>query len=667
MRLIRVGAASLNQTPMDWEGNERRVRAAIAAARAQGVRLLCLPELCLSGYGCEDAFHSPATLDASWTLLARVLPDTHGLAVAVGLPVLHGGALFNGVALLVDGVLAGVFCKRHLAGDGVHYEPRWFKPWPEGGRATHRVVYGPLAGMDVPIGDRVVDLGGVRVGFEICEEAWVARRPGADLAARGADVVLNPSASHFAFHKHAVRERFVLEGSRAFGVTYVLANLMGNESGRVIYDGGCSIATGGSMVARGRRFTFSEIDVVAATVDVDLDRTRRARTSSFRTQSVAEAGATIDLPFAWGHPPAEPCVALADVVEVKEEVCARALALALHDYTRKSRSHGWVVSLSGGADSAVVALLCTWSLRLAVAELGLDAVRARFGFVPGLEACADVLALCGRMLTTVYQSTRNSGEVTRRAAETVAAALGARHHAWSVDALVEGYIGLAGAALGRPLDWATDDIALQNIQARARAPGAWMLANVENKLLLATSNRSEAAVGYATMDGDTSGGLSPIAGLDKAYLLTWLRWAASAGLAELGATPALEVITAQQPTAELRPAADAQTDESDLMPYIILDAIERMAIRDKDGPVEVWTRLCAQRPEIAPRQLGVWVKRFFQLWVRNQWKRERFAPAFHLDDENLDPKSWCRFPILCGNYAVELRALERALDDGSGR
>lgn len=666
MRLIRVGAAALNQTPMDWPGNERRVLEAIAAARADGVRLLCLPELCLSGYGCEDAFHSPAVLEAGWELLARILPQTDGMAVTVGLPVLHCGALYNCVALLVDGELRGLFAKRHLAGDGVHYEPRWFKPWPIGARALHRIARGPLAGNDVPIGDHIVALGGVRLGFEICEEAWVARRPGAELAAQGADLVLNPSASHFAFGKQAVRDRFVLEGSRAFGVTYVLANLMGNESGRVVFDGGCRIASGGAMVAVGRRLRFAEVELVSATVDVDLDRTRRARSTSFQTVGIDLPGAILDVPFAWGHPaapgPGEPPALEA---EHTDEVFARAIALALFDYTRKSRSAGWVVSLSGGADSAAVCALCAMSLRLAAAELGLPGLKARLSYMPQLADADDVFAVVRRMLTTVYQSTRNSGPVTEAAAAGVAEALGAAHHAWSVDAVVEQYIALASAALGRPLAWETDDITLQNIQARARAPGAWMLANVENKLLLATSNRSEAAVGYATMDGDTAGGLSPIAGIDKAALRRWLRWLEQRGLPELGPVPAMRLINDQQPTAELRPPASGQTDESDLMPYPILDAIERMAIRDKDGPVEVWTRLCARMPELPPAQLGAHVRRFFQLWVRNQWKRERFAPAFHVDDENLDPKTWCRFPILCGNYEVELQALARAVAEAA--
>ena len=135
--------------------------------------------------------------------------------------------------------------------------------------------------------------------------------------------------------------------------------------------------------------------------------------------------------------------------------------------------------------------------------------------------------------------------------------------------------------MGRQLSWERDDLALQNIQARARGPSVWLLANIRGALLLATSNRSEAAVGYATMDGDTCGGLSPIAGIDKAFLRRWLVWLEKEGPAEHGPMPALSAVNVQEPTAELRPSQAGQTDESDLMPYEVLDVAERAAIRDK--------------------------------------------------------------------------------------
>jgi NAD+ synthase (glutamine-hydrolysing) len=126
--------------------------------------------------------------------------------------------------------------------------------------------------------------------------------------------------------------------------------------------------------------------------------------------------------------------------------------------------------------------------------------------------------------------------------------------------------------------------------------------------------------------------------------------------------PALSMINVQAPTAELRPQASKQTDEDDLMPYPLLDAIEKAAIRDKLAPVEVWLRMQMEFPQYTKPQLGQWVERFFQLWCRNQWKRERYAPSFHVDDENLDPKTWCRFPILSGGFERELLELRQMVD-----
>ena len=261
------------------------------------------------------------------------------------------------------------------------------------------------------------------------------------------------------------------------------------------------------------------------------------------------------------------------------------------------------------------------------------------------------------LLVCAYQATRNSGAVTYTAAEKLAVALGAEFHRWEIDELVLSYRALIEAAEQRPLTWEQDDITLQNIQARVRAPGIWMMANLRSALLLSTSNRSEAAVGYATMDGDTCGGLSPIAGIDKAFLRHWLRWVETVGVTDLGKIPELKWVNQQAPTAELRPPEATQTDESDLMPYEILDAIERAAIRDKRSPIECVRTIREQFSQFPLDTLGRYVERFFRLWCRNQWKRERYAPSFHVDDENLDPKTWCRFPILSGGFEQELQEM----------
>src|SRR5689334_16605750 len=128
MKLIKVAAAVLNQTPLDWNGNKARILAALDDARAQGVKILCLPEMCVCGYNCEDAFHSPGLHRMAWQVLQEILPATKGLVVSLGLPLQHHNGIFNAACLVADGKILGFVAKRFLAGDGIHYEPRWFKP-----------------------------------------------------------------------------------------------------------------------------------------------------------------------------------------------------------------------------------------------------------------------------------------------------------------------------------------------------------------------------------------------------------------------------------------------------------------------------------------------------------------------------------------------------------
>ncbi len=653
MKLLRVGAAVLNQTPLDWEGNTARARQAIELAREQGVSVLCLPELCLTGYGCEDAFPAPGTQEQAWRSLQELLPATKGMVVSFGLPLLYAGGLFNTACLVADRKILGFVAKQNLAGEGIHYEPRWFKPWPKGVRAEIE-----LAHKLYPIGDLIFDCGGVRIGFEICEDAWVAERPGAYLAREAVDVILNPSASHFAFGKHEVRLRFVIEGSRAFSVAYVYANLLGNEAGRAIYDGDAMIASAGTLLATGPRFSYADCHVTSAVVNIETIRLGRARTGSFRPSITSDAPRIIDTDFNYPALSPTPSVVTRPGWEnspwIKEEEFTRAVSLSLFDYLRKSRSRGFVVSLSGGADSTACSLLSAWLADFGMQELGREAFLHKLGYLSELQAAQSPREVTKKLLTCVYQATRNSGEVTRNAAEVVAEGIGAEFLQFDVDALVQEYIRVVSQAIGRELTWEQDDIALQNIQARTRSPSVWLLTNIRGALLLSTSNRSEAAVGYATMDGDTSGGLAPIAGIDKAFLRRWLRWVETHGPEGIGPTPAVNAVNEQQPTAELRPSSANQTDEADLMPYELLDAVERLAIRDKMSPLDILQRVRVDFPMYELRPLSVWVDRFFRLWCRNQWKRERYAPSFHLDDENLDPRSWCRFPILSGGYQREL-------------
>ena len=676
MLVLRVAAAAINQTPLDWAGNLRRINAVIDEALDGRVDILCLPELCITGYGCEDAFFSLSTRHQALASLAEIVERTRdkNIVIAVGFPFVIQKTLYNCVALVADGRILGIVPKQNLASDGLHYEPRWFKPWPAGTRVTVPIKNSNGAVLDIHVGDIIFDIRGFKIGIEICEDAWVAERPGASLAKRGVDIILNPSASHFAFGKNEVRKSFVIEGSRAFHCTYVYANLLGNESGRVIFDGDTLVAQNGKLVASGPRFSFKDHILTTANVDISKTRTAQMVNGAFRPELEWEGVNCRDHRFASDQPILED-KEIVDTKMTKFEEFERAASLGLFDYMRKSQSKGFVLSLSGGADSSACACLIRKTIENGLAELGPLEFVTRSGFIVDIDAdvqnCIQILepdeehkvcftkAILSHWLTCIYQGTENSSQATLDSAETLANGLGAQFNVWNVDDLVAAYVLRVEKALGRSLSWDTDDIPLQNIQARVRSPGVWMIANIKRALLISTSNRSEAAVGYATMDGDTSGSLSPIAGVDKQFVLEWLLHLKD----ESVYWKALEDYYKLEPTAELRPLDQNQKDEDDLMPYPVLELIEECAIRDKMSPAEVFQNIIwnPTYTDVGAKKVFEWVEKFFKLWSRNQWKRERYAPSFHYDDENLDPRSWCRWPILSGGMAQDLEQLKKAL------
>src|SRR5262245_7267018 len=159
MKLIKVGVASVNQTPFAWDDNFAHLKLAIDKARADGVSVLCLPELAITGYGCEDAFFMDGLQDLAFAQLEQLAALTQGMVVAVGLPLYHEKALHDAAALLADGKIVGFVGKQFLAGDGIHYEPRWFKPWPAAEVDVLERVADDGSIRRFPIGDLVFDVG----------------------------------------------------------------------------------------------------------------------------------------------------------------------------------------------------------------------------------------------------------------------------------------------------------------------------------------------------------------------------------------------------------------------------------------------------------------------------------------------------------------------------
>jgi NAD+ synthase (glutamine-hydrolysing) len=611
-RILKIAGATVNQTPIDWRNNTANILAAIQSARDQQVKVLCFPEMTITGYGCEDLFLSDWVPERAWTELETIAKACDDITVCVGLPLKIKNVTYNGAAVLQNKKIVGVTLKQNLALDGVHYEPRWFTAWPANETTTIE-----RNGKAIRVGDIIYEANGIKFGFEICEDAWRVNRSGYRLCERGVDLILNPSASHFALGKSELREKqVVIDGSEKFNCAYLFVNLLGNEAGRMIYDGDIIFGQRGKLLGVNKRLSFQSFNLLSCEINFDV-------------------------------PEKSQVLPTVDSKERNEEF-ARAESLALFDYLRKSKAKGFVLSLSGGADSSLCAVIVAEMIRRGVEELGFE----KFCACLGLPSITDQQGITQQLLTTAYQSTYNSSETTLEAAKTLAYSLGAEFHHWIISDQLDQYTEKIELELGRKLTWETDDIALQNIQARMRSPIIWLMANVKQCILLTTSNRSEGDVGYTTMDGDTSGSLAPIAGIDKPFIIQWLKWAEK-NLHYVG----LHAVNNLQPTAELRPLSRSQTDEKDLMPYTLLVDIERLAIRDRKPPVEVFMTLAIHYPDKG--ELKLYITKFFKMWAANQWKRERIAPSFHIDDFNVDPRGWCRFPILSGNFMEELKALER--------
>lgn len=613
MSTLRISCATVNQTPLDWTGNLNHIISAIEEAKNEGTELLCFPELAITAYSSEDLYLSYWFPQKALKQLEKLLPHCNRITVAVGLPVRIQNKVYNCMAIIENTELKGFVAKQFMAIDGVHYEFRWFTPWE-----AHQVISFDFFGKEVPLGDIIFEKKGIKYGFEICEDAWRGEiRPGYRLRDRKVDIIFNPSASHFAMGKTIQREDLICESSKIFNVTYFYINLLGNESGRMIFDGEIMVARNGEILLKNQLLSFKDFQV-------------KTFVYGQNTESQTPVHTLLN----------------------KNEEFVQAAALGLFDYLRKSKSKGFVLSLSGGADSSTIAILVSEMVRRGVKELGSETFlkKLNLDFTPQTDQPEKEIV--GQILTTAYQASENSSKSTFESAKTLAESIGAGFLNWKISKEVKSYTKKIEKALGRKLTWEKDDLALQNIQARARSPIIWLLANLKNALLLSTSNRSEGDVGYATMDGDTSGSISPIAAVDKYFIINWLRWAET----HLD-YPGLKFVNSLQPTAELRPLENHQTDEADLMPYALIVEIEKLAIRDRRSPLDVYLIL---KDELAidTDLLKSYVKKFFRLWSRNQWKRERLAPSFHLDEFNVDPKTWYRFPILSGSYEEELKELD---------
>ncbi|RYZ48232.1 MAG: hypothetical protein EOP07_26025, partial [Proteobacteria bacterium] len=327
-------------------------------------------------------FSSVHTARMALNSLEIVLQETDGITVMVGLPVYHRGSMYNCAAVLQNKKLLGINAKKILTREGVHYEPRWFRPWP-----FHHVDLIRIFGQEVPFGDITYQLGNLQLGIVICEEAWSSEGTASDSSLSGCELVVNLSASHFALGKSQIRETLVADASRAFQAYYLYTNMIGLESGRIIYDGDCLLGEFGKISRRSKRFQLNDGSLLVRDIDLDLARVSKLKNRSVldNTQTGADDRNVVGEALK-KLPSTAPKILdqwkgeAEDLYTTPEMEFLQAEKVGLFDYLRKSGSTGFMISLSGGCDSSVIATLCAHTLAEALKELGPKELSAKLNW-----------------------------------------------------------------------------------------------------------------------------------------------------------------------------------------------------------------------------------------------------------------------------------------------
>jgi NAD+ synthase (glutamine-hydrolysing) len=507
-RRLRIALAQIDPTVGDVKGNARLCAEWIARAREAGAGLVVLPELVISGYPPEDLLLRSDFLDACRAALDELAREVDGIVAVIGFPE-RDLAVHNSAAVIAAGSVQAVYRKALLPNYGVFDERRYFEPGDEPG---------------------LIELGDLRIGITICEDIWFPGPPASVEALAGAGLIVNASASPYHRGKGVARERMVADRAREAGAAFALCNAVGGQD-ELVFDGhSVVVSAGGEMLARGPQ--FAEALVLC---DLELEPREPAGEG-------ARVLARLDLPEPSGT--VEPTLAkpLDPVAEVYE-----ALTLGLADYVEKNGFERVLVAVSGGIDSALVALLA-----------------------------AD--ALGAERVTCVVMPSPHSSAETQADARTIAANIGAELVEIPIEEAMNAYDGLLASAAGG--DGSADGLAAENVQARIRGNLIMALSNRHGWLVLTTGNKSEMSVGYATLYGDMAGGFAVIKDVPKTMVYDLVRYRNERAGRELVPRSVLE----RAPSAELRPD---QRDDDSLPPYELLDRILEAYVEDDQGREEM--------------------------------------------------------------------------------
>ncbi|XP_057520438.1 glutamine-dependent NAD(+) synthetase [Amaranthus tricolor] len=657
MRLLKVATCNLNQWAMDFDCNLKNIQESITRAKNAGAVIRLGPELEITGYGCEDHFLEQETIDHAWECLEKLLLGdwTDGILCSFGMPVIYRSQRYNCQVLCMNRKVIMIRPKMWLANDGNYRELRWFTAWKTKELVDFQLPIADAISQEIaPFGYGFIDFLDTTVAAEICEELFTPDPPHAELSLNGVEVFMNASGSHHQLRKLDVRmSAFIGATQTPRGGVYMYSNQQGCDGGRLYYDGCSCVVVNGDVVAQGSQFSLKDVEVVIAQVDLDAVVSLRGSISSFQEQASCKtkvpyvsARHRLCRSFNMEEPISLP---LKIKYHEPEEEIAFGPACWLWDYLRRSGASGFLLPLSGGADSSSVAAIVGCMCQLVVQEIEngdeqvkMDAIR--IGQYPEGQFPSDSKEFAKRIFYTVFMGTQNSSVATRSRAKILADEIGSWHLDVCIDGVISALLTLFQTLTGKRPRYKVDggsnaeNLGLQNIQARIRMVLAFMLASlmpwVHSKsgfyLVLGSSNVDEALRGYLTKYDCSAADINPIGSISKTDLRAFLRWAA----VHLGYSSLAEV-EAAPPTAELEPIRSdyTQLDEVDMgMTYEELSVYGRLRKVFRRGPVSMFKDLCFKwGSKLTPSEIGEKVKYFFKYYSINRHKMTVLTPSYHAE------------------------------------
>mmetsp|Transcript_11565 Transcript_11565/g.14998 ORF Transcript_11565/g.14998 Transcript_11565/m.14998 type:complete len:701 (-) Transcript_11565:1144-3246(-) len=658
MAYCKLATCSLDQWAMDFEGNLRRIKESIIEAKNKGARYRLGPELEISGYGCEDHFLEVDTFNHAAEVLAELLESgvMDGIICDIGIPILHKNVPYNCRAICLGSKIIYIRPKLYLADDNNYREPRWFARWVKKGHVeNHRLlpVLAKAVGEEtVPFGDCTLETKDTLVSPETCEELFTPNSPHIELGLSGVEIFTNGSGSHHELRKLHTRIDLIRSATSKVGGVYMYSNQLGCDGGRLNFDGCALIAVNGQVVAQGSQFSLSDVEVITAVVDLEAVRAYRIAQGSRSVQAAETVSSkSVFVPFTLTSE--GPIAVVSKPIDVKyfspEEEIAYGPAVWCWDYLRRSGGNGFLLPLSGGADSsstaAIIGSMCQMVAKEALAgnkQVIEDARRIcnqDETYVP-----SDPKEFANQIMHTVYMGTSNSSDGTKDFAKGLSSEIGTYHLYSNIDAMVSGILSVFKVVTGKTPKFKVyggsyaENQALQNIQARLRMVFAYLLAQllpwVRGKqgwlLVLGSANVDEGLRGYLTKYDCSSADLNPIGGICKADLKRFLYWA---GESETLNYKILHEIVKAPPTAELEPITDeyVQKDEDDMgMTYEELTIYGRLRKISRCGPVSMLLNLLNEWSHMTAKQVSDKVKFFFRMYSINRHKMTVLTPSVHM-------------------------------------